>query len=439
MGKTASKSGNGSARKALNPTKEDMKGVSTSKRDLRSKGNKLNDKSQKKALQENGNSLLLKKSKPHRHSTSEDEAVGDEEQEFEDNDLAINLRIGKFAAKKGHNSSAPSEDDEASYKDDMSKGGVGPLKGRKGAHRRSKMSSAAAKGRAQEEEEDEEDEDEASETESEDSNDSDSAEDDSSSGSESEEDIPVARKKSFKSAKKNKPQPQLKVKRKKIKNGSKNKNLEQLLESLLEEKLARQSKASGKSAEEEPLDRELKKDIVQYCHEKLSKKTMYPSSAAMEKAAKKLASKEENDSTSFRRAIVKVMRTAMTKQVRGETAKEIKGARTKYYGHLKKEEMEAMLEDVSYRKDGAQQYGAQPFLSLLLDVYNPPKQAGGAMQLSAAEVAFAELGVWLFLNSIPEFPKDTAEGRKQKQEYDRFLTEAAAGINEKALIVKKTK
>ena len=49
--------------------------------------------------------------------------------------------------------------------------------------------------------------------------------------------------------------------------------------------------------------------------------------------------------------------------------------------------------DVSYRKDGAQQYGAQPFLSLLLDVYNPHKQAGGAMQLSAAEVAFAELGV----------------------------------------------
>jgi hypothetical protein len=39
---------------------------------------------------------------PHRHSTSEDEAVGDEEQEFEDNDLAINLRIGKFAAKKVH-------------------------------------------------------------------------------------------------------------------------------------------------------------------------------------------------------------------------------------------------------------------------------------------------------------------------------------------------
>ena len=39
--------------------------------------------------------------------------------------------------------------------------------------------------------------------------------------------------------------------------GSKNNNLEQLLESLLEEKLARKSKASGKSAEEEPLDREL--------------------------------------------------------------------------------------------------------------------------------------------------------------------------------------
>ncbi len=46
--------------------------------------------------------------------------------------------------------------------------------------------------------------------------------------------------------------------------------------------------------------------------------------------------------------------------------------------------------------------------------------------------------VWLFLNRIPEFPKDTAEGRKQKLEYDRFLAEAAAGINEKALIVKKT-
>ena len=37
------------------------------------------------------------------------------------------------------------------------------------------------------------------------------------------------------------------------------------------------------------------------------------------------------------------MRTAMTKQVRGKTAKEIKGAQTKYYGHLEKEEMEAML------------------------------------------------------------------------------------------------
>ncbi len=48
---------------------------------------------------------------------------------------------------------------------------------------------------------------------------------------------------------------------------------------------------------------------------------------------------------------------------------------------------------MSYRKDGVQKYGAQPFLSLLLDVYNPPKQAGGPMQLSAAEVAFAEMGV----------------------------------------------
>ena len=47
---------------------------------------------------------------------------------------------------------------------------------------------------------------------------------------------------------------------------------------------------------------------MQYCHEKLSKKTMYPPSAAMEKAAKKLASKEENDSASFICAIVKVVR-----------------------------------------------------------------------------------------------------------------------------------
>ncbi len=39
--------------------------------------------------------------------------------------------------------------------------------------------------------------------------------------------------------------------------GSKNIHLEQLLESLLEKKLARQSKASGKSAEEEPLNRNL--------------------------------------------------------------------------------------------------------------------------------------------------------------------------------------
>ncbi|EIE18101.1 hypothetical protein COCSUDRAFT_60592 [Coccomyxa subellipsoidea C-169] len=375
-----------------------MNGASTSKGDLQSKGNKVSEKAKKKAMQETGNSLVQKES-------------------------------------KGRNSSAPSKDDEASEEDDMSKGGAGPSKGGKGAHGGGKMSSAAAKEWAEEEGEDDEDDGAATETESEDSNESDSAENDSSSGSESDEDIPVARKKSFKTAKKSKPQPQLRVKRKKSKHSSKNNNLEQLLESLLEEKLAQRSKASGKTAERSRLT---KKDIVQYCHEKLSKKTMYPSSAAMEKAAKKLASKEENGSASFRRAIVKVMRTAMTKQVRGETAKEIKGARIKYYGLLKKEEMEAMLADVSYRKDGAQQYGAQPFLSLLLDVYNPPKQAGGAMQLSAAEVAFAEMGVWLFLNGIPEFPKDTAEGRKQRLEYDRFLAEAAAGINEKALIVKKT-
>ncbi|EIE18394.1 hypothetical protein COCSUDRAFT_60358 [Coccomyxa subellipsoidea C-169] len=89
-----------------------------------------------------------------------------------------------------------------------------------------------------------------------------------------------------------------------------------------------------------------------------------------------------------------------------------------------------MLADVSYRKDVAQQYGVQPILSLLLDVYNLRKQPGGAMQLSTAEVALAEM-VWLFFNGIPEFPKDTTEGRKQKLENDRFLAEAAAGINEK--------
>jgi hypothetical protein len=60
------------------------------------------------------------------------------------------------------------------------------------------------------------------------------------------------------------------------------------------------------------------------------------------------------------------------------------------------------------------------------------------MQFCPPIVSGCASQVWLFLNSIPEFPKDTAEGRKQKQEYDRFLTEAAAGINEKALIVKKT-
>ncbi len=49
--------------------------------------------------------------------------------------------------------------------------------------------------------------------------------------------------------------------------------------------------------------------------------------------------------------------------------------------------------DVSYGKDVAQQYGVQPILSLLLDVYNLRKQPGGAMQLSAAEVALAEMGV----------------------------------------------
>ena len=46
---------------------------------------------------------------------------------------------------QGPNFSTPSEDDEASEEDDMSKGGVRPSKGRKGAHRRSKMSFAAAK------------------------------------------------------------------------------------------------------------------------------------------------------------------------------------------------------------------------------------------------------------------------------------------------------
>lgn len=49
--------------------------------------------------------------------------------------------------------------------------------------------------------------------------------------------------------------------------------------------------------------------------------------------------------------------------------------------------------DLSYRIHGDQQYGAQAFTSLLQDVFSPTKQASGAMELSAAEVAYTELGV----------------------------------------------
>ena len=39
---------------------------------------------------------------PCRRSTSEDDAVGDEEQESEGNDSAVNVQIGKPATKKVH-------------------------------------------------------------------------------------------------------------------------------------------------------------------------------------------------------------------------------------------------------------------------------------------------------------------------------------------------
>lgn len=51
-----------------------------------------------------------------------------------------------------------------------------------------------------------------------------------------------------------------------------------------------------------------KKDIVDHCHEKLSKISMYPDAADIDKAARKLASKEKKKSPSFRRAIIKVVR-----------------------------------------------------------------------------------------------------------------------------------
>lgn len=42
------------------------------------------------------------------------------------------------------------------------------------------------------------------------------------------------------------------------------------------------------------------------------------------------------------------------------------------------------------------------------------------------------------MKGIPEYPKDTAEGRQHRLLYDRFPAEAAAGIDEKALFVKKS-
>lgn len=139
----------------------------------------------------------------------------------------------------------------------------------------------------------------------------------------------------------------------------------------------------------------------------------------------------------------------MTKQVRGETSKAVKAARTKYYGqdkegwgatlqgaiyrphqckmncvknrsvknrskashmHMLVPQVHAhdqssdcasvLCTDLSYRILGDQQYGAQAFISLLQDVFSPAKQASGAMELSAAEVAYAELGVSCCLHNI---------------------------------------
>lgn len=47
--------------------------------------------------------------------------------------------------------------------------------------------------------------------------------------------------------------------------------------------------------------------------------------------------------------------------------------------------------------------------------------------------------VVLYLNGIEEFPKDDAKGQKWREAYRRFLAEAGAGINEKALVVKALK
>ena len=50
-----------------------------------------------------------------------------------------------------------------------------------------------------------------------------------------------------------------------------------------------------------------RKDIVRYCKEHLAKRSMYPSHAELEKAAKKLAKGEDEKSASFRRAVKKVV------------------------------------------------------------------------------------------------------------------------------------
>ncbi len=47
--------------------------------------------------------------------------------------------------------------------------------------------------------------------------------------------------------------------------------------------------------------------------------------------------------------------------------------------------------------------------------------------------------VVLYLNGIEELPKDDAKGQKWREAYRRFLAEAGAGINEKALVVKALK
>ncbi|EIE27030.1 hypothetical protein COCSUDRAFT_55057 [Coccomyxa subellipsoidea C-169] len=284
-------------------------------------------------------------------------AASDAEPDLQGKDL-LGRAKGKPVARKGRQSSAAkgascAEDDVAM--DECDGSGMDYVKqGKKGVKKSAAHGKACAAQESAEDEADDTDDDaedpdagegdssaqheEGSEDSdsnslggcSSDSDDGDNDDDDDSDEEEPPSHVRAGRKAKGKAPSK---QPELRLNRKKIKKGHQGRHeLLAAIKSLFEEKSEKKGRKKSTNEEQSTLTPDQRKDIVRYCKEHLAKRSMYPSHAELEKAAKKLAKGEDEKSASFRRAVKKVVSTAMTKQVRGETSKAVKAARTKYYG-----------------------------------------------------------------------------------------------------------